>query len=67
MLAIKNKEQLDNSKIGNGKQILNSAENTSENSNATKTRKFEQNNQYRTTNIHRDAKSVSQNSYYNKK
>ena len=41
MLAIKNKEQLDNSKIGDGKQILNSAENTSENSNATKTRKFE--------------------------
>ena len=36
MLTIKNKTELDNSKIGDGKQILNTVVNTSENSNATK-------------------------------
>ena len=36
MLTIKNKRELDNSKIGDGKQILNTVVNTSENSNATK-------------------------------
>ena len=37
MLRIKNKTELDNSKIGNGKQILNTVVNTSVNSNAEKT------------------------------
>ena len=37
MLTIKNKTELNNSKIGDGKQILNTVVNTSENSNATKT------------------------------
>ena len=37
MLTIKNKREVDNSKIGDGKQILNTVVNTSENSNATKT------------------------------
>ena len=36
MLTIKNKTELDNSKIGDGKQILNAGVNTSENSNWTK-------------------------------
>ena len=36
MLTIKNKTELDNSKIGDGKQILNAVVNTSENSNGTK-------------------------------
>ena len=37
MLTIKNKTELDNSKTRDGKQILNTLENTSKNSNATKT------------------------------
>ena len=41
ILTIKNKTELDNSKIGDGKKIFNTVVNTSENSNGTKTRKFE--------------------------
>ena len=37
MLTIKNKTELDNSKTGDGKQILNTVVNTSENLNTTKT------------------------------
>ena len=36
MLTFKNKTELDNSKIGDGKQTLNTVVNTSENLNATK-------------------------------
>ena len=63
MLTIRNKTELRNSKVGDGKQILNSVVNTSENSNDTKE------NSNRTigfsTKMHRDGKAVSKNSSYN--
>ena len=37
ILTIKNKTELDNSKIGDGEKIFNAVVNTSENSNGTKT------------------------------
>ena len=52
---------------GDGKQILSTAENNSENSNDLNTRKFEWISHCFSSEMHRDGKSISKNSNYNKK
>ena len=67
MLTIKNKKKLDNSKIVDGEQILNTSINFSENSNATKTQENSNKIIMFSAKMYRDRKSISKNFNFNKK